>query len=96
MTRFVDIIMFIICTMENYESEIWKPPCFFCIQLTGLPQTGGAVASTSKAASKEPVAADADADLQARYVRIMYTANDLDIVDWDMVYKLGLSSIIFS
>ena len=35
-------------------------------ELTGLPQTGGAIGSTSKATAKEPVAADADADLQAR------------------------------
>lgn len=35
------------------------------IQLTGLPQTGASLATTSK--TKEPVAADADADLQARW-----------------------------
>ncbi|CAB4038987.1 Charged multivesicular body 2a [Paramuricea clavata] len=35
-------------------------------ELTGLPQASGGLASTSKATAKEPVAADADADLQAR------------------------------
>uniref|UniRef100_UPI00397FEC43 Snf7 family protein n=1 Tax=Salmonella sp. s54925 TaxID=3159674 RepID=UPI00397FEC43 len=34
--------------------------------LTGVPQTGAALAPTGKVAAKEPVAADADADLQAR------------------------------
>lgn len=36
------------------------------MQLTGLPQAGGSIGSTSKATDKTPVAADADADLQAR------------------------------
>ncbi|XP_046859396.1 charged multivesicular body protein 2a-like [Xenia sp. Carnegie-2017] len=35
-------------------------------ELTGLPQAGGSIGSTSKATDKTPVAADADADLQAR------------------------------
>lgn len=35
-------------------------------ELTGLPQTGGALAAGKAPAAKEPVAADADADLQAR------------------------------
>jgi hypothetical protein len=46
--------------------EINKCSNSFCIQLTGLPQASGGMASTSKATPKEPVAADADADLQAR------------------------------
>ena len=39
---------------------------YLSLQLTGLPQTGGALGA-SKTPAKEPVAADADADLEARY-----------------------------
>jgi len=44
--------------------------CFLFFQLTGLPTTSGAVGA--KEAPKQAVAADADADLQAR---LIYLAN---------------------
>ena len=56
-------------------------------QLTGLPQTGSALGTSSKASAKEPVAADTDADLQARLdpLNKIVQENNLSI----LFYKLN-------
>ena len=58
--------------MWSGELDFWSAKAtnnivkFFVFQLTGLPTTSGAVGT--KAAPKQAVAADADADLQARLI----------------------------
>ena len=64
--------------MWSGELDFWSAKAinnivkFFVFQLTGLPTTSGAVGT--KAAPKQAVAADADADLQARliYLKLVY------------------------
>lgn len=70
---------------------------FFFFQLTGLPTTSGGVGT--KEAPKQAVAADADADLQARLIYltnlcINFTKSSIKILCKEMRIKLHMKETV--